>query len=114
MDFAAVVVVVVVALLKSQNQSKLLDFQLRDILIQFRFAYVNVAAVDGAEKGFVEIYSEVVPMTAAADRVNVDAIMDYVDGHDFVSCAAIDDFPMMMLAIGELKHVVAFVMGCPT
>lgn len=71
---------------------------------------MNVAAVGEVEKGFVEIYSEVVPMTFAVDRVNDDAIMDYADGHDFVSCAAIDDFPMMMLAIDELTHVVASVM----
>lgn len=75
--------------------------------------YVNVAAVDVAEKEFVEKYLEVVPMTVAVDHVNDDATMDCADGHDSVSCAAIADFPKMMLAIGALIHGDVFVTDYP-
>lgn len=75
--------------------------------------YANVVVVDEEGMGFVEIYLEVVPMTFAVDHVNVVATTGYVDGHDFVSCAVIDDFPMTMLVIVVSKRVFVYVTGYP-
>lgn len=66
---------------------------------------------------FVGKYLEDVPMIDAVDHVNVDATMDYADGHDSVSYAVIDDSPtvMTMLAIdGWKQHDAAFAMDYPT
>lgn len=77
---------------------------------------MSVVAVDAAAMEFVGKYLEDVPMIDAVDHVNVDATMDYVGGHDFESCAVIDDFPTatMMSVIDESKrHGAAFAMDYP-
>lgn len=63
---------------------------------------MSVVVVDAVAMVFAGKYLEDVPMIDAVDHVNVDATMDYADGHDFVSYAVIDDSPtvMTMSAIG--------------
>lgn len=78
---------------------------------------MSVVAVDAAATAFAGKCSEDVPMIDAVDHVNVDATMDYADGHDFASYAAIDDYPTMttMSATdGWKRHGVASAMGCRT
>lgn len=80
--------------------------------------YVSVVVVvDVAATVFVGKCSEDVPMIDAADHASVDATMDYADGHDFASYAAIDDYPTMttMSAIAEWRrHDVASATGYRT
>lgn len=78
---------------------------------------MSVVAVDAAAMEFVGKYLEYVPTIDAVDHANVDVAMDYADGHDFVSCAVIDDFPTvttMSVIDGWKRHGAAFAMDYPT